>query len=256
MLLIGCVNIANLLLARATIRRREIAIRSAIGGGRWRIVRQLLTESLVLALAGGAAGVGAGRTSGVGLFVKFGWANVPRLQEASLQTEVLLFALGMTILTGLIFGLAPAVRAAREEHPDDAAGGRAEGFAARRRSRAGFARRSSWAEVALAVVLLVGTGLFIRSAWKLQERYRWVPRPGRVDHGARGAAGRMSNKDNAAVADAYRRMLEGVRTGPGMGSTPAPRRPFRSLGGGPDAGMQIEGKPFTPGSMAQSSVFA
>jgi putative ABC transport system permease protein len=241
-LLIGCVNIANLLLARATIRRREIAIRSAIGGGRWRIVRQLLTESLVLALAGGAVGMALAYI-GVGLFVKFGWANVPRLQEASLQTEVLLFALGTTVLTGLIFGLAPAVRAARENTLTTLReGGRTSLLASHDRVRTSLVV----AEVALAVVLLVGAGLFIRSAWKLQNVPLGFETADSIT--ARVALPPDRYEDNATVADAYRRMLEGVRTAPGIeyagASTAIPL-----LGGGPDSGTRIEGKPFTPGNM-------
>jgi predicted permease len=242
-LLIACVNIANLLLARATVRRREIAIRSAIGGGRWRIVRQLLTESLILALAGGAAGVALAYV-GVGLFVKFGWANVPRLQEASLQTEVLLFALAITLLTGLIFGVAPAVRAARE----NALTALREGSRSSRLTAAHDRIRTSLvvAEVALAVVLLVGAGLFIRSALRLQS----VPLGFETANSiiARVALPPDRYDGNEAVADAFRRMLEQTRATPGIehagASTAIPL-----LGGGPDAGTQIEGKPFSAATM-------
>jgi putative ABC transport system permease protein len=242
-LLIGCVNIANLLLARAAIRRREIAIRSAIGGGRWRIVRQLLTESLVLALTGGSAGLALAYV-GVRLFVKFGWVNVPRLHEASLQTEVLLFALGITVLTGLMFGLAPAVRAARESLLTTLREGGRTSLLAAAHDRV----RTSLvvAEVALAVVLLVGAGLFIRSAWKLQHVPLGFETADSIT--ARVALPPDRYEDDAAVADVYRRMLEAIRAMPGIeyagASTAIPL-----LGGGPDAGMRIDGKPFTPATM-------
>src|SRR5688572_25637296 len=165
-LLIGCVNVANLLLARATIRRREIAIRSAIGGGRWRIVRQLLTESLMLALAGGAAGITLAYFW-VPLLVKFGPAQVPRLRDAALQPEVLIFAVAVSVITGLACGLAPAFRAAREDLLTTLREGGRSAFpaAARDRLRAALVV----AEIAVAVVLLVGAGLFIRSGWRLQQ---------------------------------------------------------------------------------------
>ena len=241
-LLIGCANVANLLLARATTRRREIAIRSAIGGGRWRIVRQLLTESVVLAFVGGTAGLGLAYF-GVRLLVTLGPRSVPRLEDAGLQPEVLLFALGITLLTGLVFGLAPALRAARA----DLLASVREGTRSSRRSA-----RRDWlrgalvvGEIAVAVVLLVGAGLFIRSAWRLQQVPLGFETRGVLS--ARLALPPERYTADGSVADAYRRILEYTRAVSGVqragASTDIPL-----VGGGPDAGIQIEGKPFSPGT--------
>lgn len=247
-LLIGCVNVANLLLARATTRQREIAIRSAIGGGRWRIVRQLLTESVVLALAGGAAGIGLAYF-GIGLLVDFGPRNVPRLQDAGLHLEVLLFAVGITLLTGLAFGLAPAFRAARtnlliplREGPKSAL--RSVG---RDRLRGVLVV----GEIALAVVLLVAAGLFIRSAWRLQQVPLGFDTKGVLSARLALPPGRYA--DDPAIANAFRRILENTRAVTGIqragASTGIPL-----VGGGPDAGIQIEGKPFSPGTMLSPAI--
>jgi predicted permease len=238
-LLIGCVNVANLLLARASTRRRELAIRAAIGGGRWRIVRQLLTESVVLALIGGIAGVGIA-SIGIRLFVAFSPPNVPRLQDAGLHVAVLLFAIGITLLTGLVFGIAPALRAAREDVLTALReGGRTSLPPARDRVRGVLVV----GEMAIAVVLLVSAGLFLRSAWRLQQ----VPLGFDTSRvlTARVALTPRYGSDEA-IADAYRRMLEGARAVPGQQRVGAATN-VPLLGGGPDSGTQIEGKPFIPG---------
>ena len=210
-LLIGCANVANLLLGRAATRRREMAIRAAIGGGRWRIVRQLLTESMVLALLGGAAGV-ALAWAGVRLFVTFAPQELPRLQNAGLQQEVLLFAVLLTLATGFVFGLAPAFRAARENLLTTLReGGRSSlPGAGRDRLRAAVVV----AEIAVAVILLVGAGLFIRSATRLQQ----VPL-GFDPEGVLTARVALPPERYAAddvVSDTYRRMLEQARAIPGI----------------------------------------
>jgi putative ABC transport system permease protein len=160
-LLIACANIANLLLARGAARSREIAIRAAIGAGRGHLLRQALTESLVLAGAGGLLGLLVGYW-GVTAIAAFGPEDVPRLALARVDGPVLAFAVGLTVLSGLVFGLAPALRtAARLPHEALKEGGRTG-------SRAGGRDRLRnvlvVSEVALALVLLTGAGLLIRSA--------------------------------------------------------------------------------------------
>lgn len=238
-LLIGCVNVANLLLARAATRRREIAIRAAIGGGRWRIVRQLLTESVVLAFIGGLAGVGLAYV-GIRLFVAFGPPNVPRLQDAGLRVEVLLFAAGITLLTGLVFGLAPALRAARENLVTPLREGSKTSLPPARDRIRGMLVVG---EIAIAVVLLVGAGLFLRSAWRLQQ----VPLGFDASRvlTARVALTPRYGSDEAVV-DAYRRMIEEARAVPGVQHVGAATN-LPLLSAGPDSGTQIEGKPFSPG---------
>src|SRR5262249_20333063 len=111
-LLIACANIANLTLARLAVRERELAIRTALGAGRGRLLRQLLTESLLLATFGGALGL-LFAVWGLDALVSFNPDNLPRLTEVHLNTPVLLYTLGAAVVTGLLFGLAPAWQAAR-----------------------------------------------------------------------------------------------------------------------------------------------
>jgi putative ABC transport system permease protein len=164
-LLIAAANVANLLLVRAAAREGEIVIRSALGAGRARIVRQLLTESLVLALAGGAAGVALAAWVTRAL-IALGPRGIPRLDQVGLDGTVLLFALGISLLTGVLFGLAPALQTSRT----DLSGVIREGTRGSR-GRAGTRARSVLVvvEMALAVVLLAGAGLLIRSFQRLQE---------------------------------------------------------------------------------------
>ena len=164
-LLIGCGNVASLLLARATTRRKEIAIRGALGGARSRLVRQLLTESLLLAFIGGASGLVVA-TLGVRFLVGSGPDWVPRLAEAGLQLDVLGFALGATVVCGILFGLAPALRATRVDLQTELRdGGRGSRGVVRDHVRAALIVT----EIAVALVLLVSAGLLIRSANRLQQ---------------------------------------------------------------------------------------
>jgi putative ABC transport system permease protein len=163
-LLIACVNVANLVLSRSAAREREFALRTALGAGRGRLVRQLLTESVVLALAGGFFGVGLA-WAGVKFLVSLQPESVPRLLEIGVDGVVLAFALVISILTGLLFGLAPALQTGRSQ-PVTAlkeAGRGTGGGTSRRRTRSLL----TVAEVALAVALLAGAGLLVRSFEKL-----------------------------------------------------------------------------------------
>jgi putative ABC transport system permease protein len=165
-LLIACVNVANLLLARGAARSREIAIRAALGAGRWRIVRQLLTESLVLSLAGAVAGVGLAHLGLRGL-VAISPAGVPRLESAGIDGPALAVSFALALAASLLSGLVPALRTARPDLQTMLKeGGRSLGSGSPRdRVRTGLLV----AEVALALVLLAGAGLLIRSAIGLQQ---------------------------------------------------------------------------------------
>ncbi|HUJ30756.1 MAG TPA: ABC transporter permease [Candidatus Acidoferrum sp.] len=165
-LLIGCANVANLLLARATGRQREIAIRAAMGASRGRIVRQLLIESGILAIAGGACGLVVA-VWGTALFSRLAADQIPRLAGASLDGRVLAFTLAASILTGIVFGLAPALQLSRLELTETLKeSGRGAGQSSRQNRLRSLLVAS---EMTLAVILLTGAGLLIKSLSKLEN---------------------------------------------------------------------------------------
>jgi putative ABC transport system permease protein len=212
-LLIACVNVANLMLARAVVREREFAMRAALGGGRGRLVRQLVTESLVLALIGAALGLFLGWMAVRGLVLSMP-ASIPRADEISMSGRVLLFALAISVGTGLLFGLIPAFRATKLDPSRSSAAG-----AGRRATMGVSPLRVSGAlvvgEVALAVVLVTASLLLVRSFAALRaiapgfETTHVVAARISVP-GARFAA------DTAGVLALYQTVIERVQTLPAV----------------------------------------
>lgn len=162
-LLIACTNVANLLLARAVTRRKEFAIKAALGAGRRRLIQQGLTEGVLLALLGGGLGVVLAFWS-LSLLRGFLPADVPRLHQVQLDWQILGYTLGLSLLTGILFGLVPAVFASRAKPSDPLKeGNRSAG------SRHSTGRYLLVSEVALATVLLIGAGLLVRSVYELTQ---------------------------------------------------------------------------------------
>ena len=164
-LLIACANVANLMLSRAATREKEIGIRSALGAGRSRIARQLLTESVVLASLGGLLGL-AFAAAGISLLKFVMPADTPRLMDVHLDWRVLTFTGGLSVLTGLIFGLAPALQSSRSALTESLkSGGRGATLSVSQRLRSSLAV----AEVGFAALLIISAGLLIRSFWALSH---------------------------------------------------------------------------------------
>ena len=167
-LLIGCANVANLLLARAAGRRREFAVRAALGAGRGRIIRLVLSESLLLAVMGGTAGL-ALATWAVRVFIALAPSGIPRLDEVALDGNVLVFALVLSVATSVLFGIAPSLRASQLDLSRSLKEGDQSSF---RRSSLGARGVLVVSEIALAFVLLAGAGLLLQSFATL---LRWDP---------------------------------------------------------------------------------
>jgi predicted permease len=218
-LLIACANVANLLLARASIRRTEIAVRLALGAGWARIIRQLLTESVLIAVMGGAVGV-LFALWGVNVFTAMSPGNTPgvmeirfdRLKDVRLDSTVLGFTLVVSLLTGLVFGLAPALQSTSLELNESL---KQDGRTVASGSRVGFIRNALMvSEVALALVLLTGAGLMLQSFTRLQQ-----VNPGLETHGALSVEIDMAvavQTNSAGRHDAFRQLLERVRAMPGV----------------------------------------
>jgi len=165
-LLIACANVANLLLARASARQKEIAVRTALGASRLRIVRQLLTESLLLSIIGGVFGFGLSVWL-TRLLIAISPANTPRFDEIGIDRRVFLFTLGITLLTGLVFGVAPALQTSRLDLNENLKESGRRGTGGERHNRLGSLLIVS--EVALSFMLLVGAGLLVKSFMRLRD---------------------------------------------------------------------------------------
>jgi len=203
-LFIACANIANLVLARATARQKEMAIRAAMGAGRWRIARQLLTESVLLASVGGTLGLLVARW-GIDLILYISPDAIPRSREISLDWRVLAFTIGISFLTGILFGLVPAIQASElDVHETLKETGR--GITGRHWLRSSLVV----VEVATTLILLIGAGLMIRSFYRLQH-----VNPGFSYEHLTSFSVSLPQKryaSEAQRAEFFRRLLENIRT--------------------------------------------
>lgn len=235
-LLIACANVANLLLARGASRRREMAVRTALGASRLRVIRQLLTESVLLAGAGGVTGVGFAFLLLRGMLAIHP-PQVPRIEQTGVDGMVLAYSLLVSVAVGILFGLAPAIDSARV---DVNAGLRDRGSSSGR----GFSRQRSIlviVETALACMLLIGAGLALRSIWSLSNvELGFVPRNLLT---FRIAA--PSQLKSAQLPDFYQQVVERVRAVPGV-QRAAVARDLPLSGIDPSTPIQTEGKTPAP----------
>jgi putative ABC transport system permease protein len=246
-LLIACVNVANLLLARGTTRTREIAIRSALGAGRMRVVRQLLTESFLLALFAGALGVILAAW-GVDVLVRLSPEDLPRVGEIHLDGRVLAFTAILSVLTGMIFGLAPALQITRANLVDMLKESALSATAGMHRHRL----RSSLVivEMALALVLLVTAGLLIHSLIRLQN-----VNPGFNAHNVMASNIDLPDEEfpNARKVQFLRDLLPRVKVLPGV-VTAAAIVPLPMSGTEYQVAVEIKGRPTAKSDELISSV--
>lgn len=235
-LLIACANVANLLLARSSARRREVAVRTALGATRWRLVRQLLTESLMLAMAGASLGLGLAFAA-VRAFVASAPPIVPRMTTIGIDWPVLLFTLGVACATGVLFGLAPILHTRGERAGDalkEEAGRSGGGSGSRRTGNALVV-----AEIALAIVLLAGAGLMARSLANLQRQDVGISTERVIAFDLALPEARYG--DDARLRAFFDRAFEAIRAVPGVQSVGATSLlPLRAFGS--NAYFTIEGK--------------
>jgi predicted permease len=251
-LMIACANVANLLLARAASRQKEIAIRISMGAGWQRLVRQMLTESLMLAVLGGVGGLVVAQWA-ISVVRAINPGNIPRLDDISLNTSVMAFTFGVSLITGILFGLAPSWRAARTDlNSTLKSGGRSgQGDSGIHISRHRLRGLLVVSELALSLMLLIGAGLLIRSFTRLQE----VPPGFTPDHvlTMRVAAAGAKYREPKAVGQFYRDIgtrishLAGVKSEGATSGLPL----SGSIGWG---GINVEGYTPPPGQELQSDI--
>lgn len=233
-LLIACANVANLMLARGAARRREMAVRSALGASGFRIIRQLLTESVLLAAAGGATGIGVAFAVLRGI-IALHPPSVPGIENTVIDGMVLMYSLLISVTVGILFGFAPAFEAARIDVNDSLRqqGGSTGPRSGRTRSILVIT------ETALACMLLVGTGLALKSLWTLKEvKLGFVS-----EHVFVFRIAAPTQLTGARIADFYRDVTEHVRAVPGVESATVARDlPL----GGVDPSMPIDSEGKTP----------
>ncbi len=237
-LLIACANVASLLLARAGAREKEVAIRLAIGATRGRLLRQLLTESVLLALLGGVIGLLIAAW-GADVLLKLNPVEIPRMDNLSVNGPILAFTLGVSLLTGLIFGVVPALNASRPDLNRTLKEGGRDSQTAGGRIRSALVI----AEVAIAMVLLVGAGLLLKSFVRLQ----------RVDSGFNSAnvltfnlqLPASSYREWRQVSELYTQLIARLKSVPGAQSADATG--FLPLESGWPSGFLIQGRPPAPG---------
>jgi len=243
-LLIACANVANLLLARAAMREKEVAIRLALGAGRLRIVRQLLTESALLAVAGGGVGLLLA-VWGLDALVALSPADIPRLDQTGIDGRVLAFTLAVSLLTGLVFGLAPALQASKPDLNDslkESGRGSTSGKSAMR-----IRSLLVVSEIALSLVLLVGAGLLIRSFMRLQQFDLGFNADNLLTMRVQLPGSKY--REGKQVASFYQQLLERLGTVPGVHSVGAISDIF--LTDTPNStGFTIEGRPVAVGAEA------
>jgi putative ABC transport system permease protein len=246
-LLIACANVANLLLARAAGRYREIAVRSALGAWRGRIVRQLMTESLLLAFAGGLLGL-LFALWGVKILSAFVPEGVPRFGETSLDLRVLGFTLAASVITGFLFGIAPALQSSKFDLNEALKEGGRGGSDGLGRTRVRSLLIVS--EVALSLVLLVGAGLLIKSFVKLRNTDPGFDASNTLTASLSLASVRYDTDEK--VADFYRLLVERVRAMPGVESVGAVN-PLPLSENGYSFSFSIVGQPPLPAGQGQSA---
>ncbi len=245
-LLIACANVANLLLVRASSRQRELAVRTALGASRWRLIRQLLTESLLLALLGGAAGlllsVWGVEFIAKGMpptFTKF----IPGWRQMGIDTTVLLFTLGASMLTGVVFGIVPALQATRTNLNESLKEGGQKGAS-------GGVRRNLMRsvlvvfEVAMSLVLLAGAGLMVRSFYEMMKADIGVKPDGVLV--MQMSLPRAAYPENAQRANFYKQLVERVGALPGVASAAAINFVPMSREGNMSSNFRVDGEPAPP----------
>jgi putative ABC transport system permease protein len=239
-LLIACTNVANLLLARATVRRREISIRIALGAGRGRLIQQFLTEGLLLSLIGGALGVALAWWS-MSVLGKLAFPFLPRSQEIGIDARVLLFTLGVLILTSVVFGLIPSLQAGKTDVQETLK----EGGNTMSTGAVGAWLRPVLVvvEIAAAVVLLIGAGLMIRSVMRIREVQPGLQAQNLLT--AKVSLPRDKYKDMESANRFYSEVLERLNNLPGVESAALiSHLPIEEMG--TNSNVTVEGKTYPP----------